>query len=646
MAKVAVQESGKLGKSEVVICQIPFGTPAEGEVLAKIKDLGFTSVQIYTQWRLFEGAGRDRWDWSGFDRQVEQIQKAGLKYVPFLLMGPYYAAPDWWLTSKEHMGLRCLEHDKDCPIESVWNKAFYREIGRVAQAMSDHYLPWGVLESVQPGICGDYGEAIFPVLGNWPGTYHTHRGYWCGGADAKLSYRDYLEKQYQNVTALNRQWRTNFSSFAEIEPRMPHRCVSRSEVFDQMSWYRASMTNYCDIWMAACRKAFPHLPIYLCTGGADDETASGANFGQQAKVAAKYDGGIRLTNEGNTFAYNFPLTSHTHAACEFYGAYLGLEPVGPLTPEGVRARVFGSAAFGNRQLFHYYGNVFDPNTNQPKPAARALADNVDLIGQQTSEHGIAMFWPIDQATLNGCVTLQYTLTSEQTPALLHIRRQYPVGAISEELILDGILSRYRCLVMMGVSSTRAAVLERIARWVKEEGGTLLTTARTRDIELEPVAVFDELLGIGPESEDAWGHNFQELKLPEGFPAMSQLKGFHAERGWWHLAAETELLSTARGGVGSSGVEGLTWNHPVSALFRRRYPSGGQAIYYGGRICFKSEPQALFADPEVIAQLLNDVCGQSGVRPLGTQEGELVRARIGGKLLVLRPDKIDIQDDKG
>ena len=41
-----------------------------------------------------------------------------------------------------------------------------------------------VLEAVMPGICGDYGESIMPVWGNWPGDYHTHLGYWCGGEDA------------------------------------------------------------------------------------------------------------------------------------------------------------------------------------------------------------------------------------------------------------------------------------------------------------------------------------------------------------------------------------------------------------------------------------------------------------------------------
>lgn len=627
--------------SEIVMNGIPFGTPREADALRRARDLGITAIQIYTLWRTFEGAGRGRHDWSVLDREVEAIRNAGLKYVPFLLMGPYYAAPDWWLASPDHAGLRCLEHGKECPIESIWNPAFNREVARVTQDFADHFLPWKVIESVQPGINGDYGEAIFPALGNWPGTYHTHRGHWCGGEDAKASFRVWLRSRYGNIETLNRRWRTAHAAFGEIHPQRPHRCPSRTAVFDQIEWYRHSMTAYSDVWMEACRKAFPDIPIYLCTGGADDETTTGANFAQQAKIAAKHGGGIRLTNEGNTFAYNYPLTSHTHAACELYGAYLGLEPVGPLTQEGVCARMFGSAAMGNRQIFHYYSNLFDTKTDEAKPSGEMARRYAPLIREQPAEKGIAMFWPIDQATLEGCITQQPGLAGAVSSALLHVRRRYPVDAVSEEMILDGALPRYRCLIMIGVTCTRASVLERIADWVENDGGILVATARVRDIEFEPVPVFEAMQGFTPESEEAWGHHRESLSLPPEFRRLGELPSFHAEKGWLGLAPEVEKFGTGNPGVGGSGVEGLTKIHPVSAFFCRRSRSGGRAYFYGGGLCFKADPQALFEDPEIIARILDDVCAQTGVKDLGTQEGELARVRIGGQLLILKERSIEM-----
>ena len=205
-------------KHEIVVCGVPFETEHEVEALKKLKDIGVTSVQIYTFWNRFEPEEQGRFDWSHYDREVELIAQAGLKYVPFILMGPRYGAPDWWLASPDHVGLVCLEHNKVNPIESIWSPRFRVEIRRVLKAFAAHYGPMNVLESVQPGICGDYGESIMPVHGNWPGAYHTHVGYWCGGDDARESYIAWLADRYGDVGTLNAAWRSCYGSLAEVEP--------------------------------------------------------------------------------------------------------------------------------------------------------------------------------------------------------------------------------------------------------------------------------------------------------------------------------------------------------------------------------------------------------------------------------------------
>lgn len=71
---------------EIVVCGVPFGQPIAEEALRQVKDLGFTSVQIYTFWKEFEPE-QDHFDWSVYDPQVELIGRAGLKYVPFFADG-------------------------------------------------------------------------------------------------------------------------------------------------------------------------------------------------------------------------------------------------------------------------------------------------------------------------------------------------------------------------------------------------------------------------------------------------------------------------------------------------------------------------------------------------------------------------------
>ena len=60
------------------------------------------------------------------------------------------------------------------------------------------------------------------------------------------------------------------------------------------------------------------------------------------------------------------------------------------------------------------------------------------------------------------------------------------------------------------------------------------------------------------------------------------------------------------------------------------------------ILFERDAQACFADPGVSSALLDDVCAASGVRALGTQPDELARARVGGRLLVLHEDRIEVR----
>ncbi len=616
-------------KTELVVCGIPFDTPDETDSLRRVRELGFTSVQIYTFWRDLEPAGRGGFEWGALDRQVRLIAEAGLKFVPFLLMGPKYAAPEWWLADSRHVGLRCLEHGKDSPVESVWNPAFRLEISRVLAAFADHYLPWNVLESLQPGICGDYGEAIFPVLGNWPGDYHTHRGFWCGGDDATEAFRKHLKEKYRAIEMLNQVWRSRYADFEEIVPFLKHKSPSRTAYFDLISWYQESMTGYAEFWMAECRRIFPEIPAYLCTGGADDDTAIGALYAAQAKAAARHGGGIRLTNEVNKFYENFRLTAHTHAACSFYGAYLGLEPVGPITEQGVRARMFGSAAYGNRQIFHYYKNVFG-NDNHPLPAAGAVRECVPFLQEQEVERGIGFFWPVDQALLEG------SMPADAQSALIHIRRQYPVSPISEEMILDGALDGYSCLVMIGAASSRVAVLHKIAGWVRERGGRLLAVGLCRDLELGRVPEFEAIFGIEPASEDAWGHTGVEIQAVTGFPRLSQIPRFHCEHGWLGLGKGTEKIALA----GERPGQSETRIHAVSPLFRKTYDNGGQAVFYCGPVNFHVDDQACFSDPGVILALLDDLCAMGGVQTLATKDNEIARSRVGERTLILHADRLD------
>ena len=624
-----------MNKPEIVCCGVPFGTDGEVQALKNLKDCGFTSVQIYVFWDRIEPEKCGEFDWSYYDRMVKLIQDAGLKWVPFLIFGPRRGLPKWWLDDSRHCGMKCLEHEVEGGVESIWNPHWSAEVTRLLEAFAQHYLPWNVIESVQPGISGDYGEAIFPAIGNWPGMYHTHYGYWCMDKHAVASFRNTMEDKYKIVDALNRAWRVNYNSFDEVVPFKRHKTPSRTATFDMMMWYKNSMTQYDEFWMKECQRVFKGLPVYMCTGGAE-EAYLGADFAEQARASAKYGGGIRLTNEGNVFQENYADTVHCETACKFYGAYIGLEPVGGMIPRGVTARIFGSAAYGNRQIFHYYGNLFDGNENG---GAERVKKYLDLIGERETKENVAVFLPLDMAWVDG------TKVPENIKlALNYVRNQYETGVISETMIEDGILDNIKVLIMLGAQYTRKNVLVKIAEWIKN-GGVLITDERCTDIEGDYVPEFDKALGFTENSIYCGGITEVIPDLQPWNRDFCANDVCHTKVSWSGLADDVTYLLKTVPREGEDGENARVRVPLLTCAFEHKYGKG-RAVYYCGRLVLKPKPDSMYRETHAYEHILSDLLREfAGVKALGTKPDEIARARVNGKMMILKTDDISFEDDK-
>lgn len=624
-------EVNVMAEHEIVVCGVPFGTDGEIEALENLKNAGVTSVQIYVHWRLVEGEERGNFDWSYYDRQVKLIQEAGLKWVPFLILGPAYGIPDWWKKESGHCGMVCLEHGVAGEIESIWNPLWRKEVTRFLEEFARHYVPWNVIESIQPGISGDYGEAIYPAIGSHPGVYHTHYGYWCMDKYAIASFRETLKNKYGDISALNTAWRSMYSDFEDIVPFMRHKAPSRTAQFDFMMWYKNSMTDYDEFWMRECRRIFEKIPVYMCTGGAE-EPYLGADFAEQARASAAHGGGIRLTNEGNLFYENYDDTVHCVTACKYYGAYMGLEPVGPMRDYGVTARTFGSAAYGNRQIFHYYGNLFDGSANG---GAERMSKYLELIKERETSENVAVFLPLDMVWVDGS-----KVPANIKQALNFVRKQYETAVISETLIEDGILENLKVLIMLGAKYTRKSVLEKIALWVKN-GGTLITDERCTDIEGDFVSEFDTMLGFTAESIYYGGITTFEPTLTEWSGEFNINDRCCNKIAWGHLAEDAEPMLSMKPHADFSPD-----NHAdlLSCAFCHKYGKG-RAVYYCGPLNLIPEADPMFGEYHIYEHILSDLLSEfAGIKALGTADDEIARARVNGKIMVLRHDDISFTED--
>jgi formylglycine-generating enzyme required for sulfatase activity len=451
----------------------------------RIKNLGFTSVEQYVTWETIENAAEGNWDFTVWDAQVAMLKDAGLKWVPFLIAGPAYSLPDWFRETRDFQGLQCLEHGLESGIQSLWDENFHGYIDRFLGAFSDHYRDDPVIEAALLGISGDFGESIFPVWhGNWPtqiaGLYHSHAGYWCGDRFARRDFAAAMEKKYATIGLLNAAWGTEHPGFAAVG--MPQVKVDAMEGFrvdeftsagkpelgsieerrhwlDFIDWYRSSMTSYAEFWMGCARKHFPHKPIYLCTGG-DAAPFHGSEFAAQAKMAARYGGGIRITNEASHFATNFSVTNWVSSAGNFYGSYSSFEPAGKVNGKGVLCRIYNATAAGARGLHFYEANIIGDAVKE-----RIFRDNLKHLGQAKAVKEIGVLFPDVSLVLENICSLDFLKGFE-------LFRDYSDFVFLDDTsIRDGILDTVRVAVICCGEIQWQATVDALQSWV-ERGGIL------------------------------------------------------------------------------------------------------------------------------------------------------------------------------
>ncbi|MGE5549875.1 MAG: beta-galactosidase [Bacteroidota bacterium] len=476
---------------EITFCGVPENDADQlRQYLGRLKELGATSVQTYIYWNKVESAP-GVFDWSHYDRIVDLFGAYGLKWVPFLIAGPWYVTPEWVRQEPETIFCRCLEHDRDSKIVSIHSPNMPGHVRRLLKACADRYLDRGVLESVLLGITGDYGEAIYSVLGNWPGKYHGHLGYWCGEEPARAAFRRYLENIYGGIDRLNRCWGTNFGALAEIQPTPRDASPSARAWLDQVAWYRREMTDYARIWLETAKDCFPEVEIYLCTGG-DGTPQHGADFSVQCKLAAACGAGIRITNEGSDYSTNFLITRLVAAASKHYGCFFGYEPASFVDYRGVAARIFNAAASGARQLFEYAGNLLDGGRPRPEPWTQFLRHR-HLLQDNIPEIEVAVLMPLEDFALREVGTTGYFRSFAKK-----LRGFVDYDLIDAGMIEDGALQSYRFLFVVGAEHLARETVGILRAWV-EQGGVLITNAFVTDWDGSGQA-WRELLGFTPDTD--------------------------------------------------------------------------------------------------------------------------------------------------
>lgn len=493
----------------------------EDEAFDYAKRVGLTSLQSYVYWAEIEKEP-GKIDFSSYDVLVEKLIKHNLKWVPFLILGPYYATPKWFQESGESVYAKCLEHGKESKVQSIWNPHLPKYVDRFLQLVAEHYRDSGVLESIELGISGNWGESLYPSLGGFYPDFHTHPGWWCGDDYATSSFRQFAIERHKSLPALNAACGTQFGSSEEVSfppikqpwlnlayrvfgiaPRwakpwlsmawekglaglLNRLCSLRCKAdpggqqrwLDFVSWYLGSMTDWVEFWIKTARKHFPNTEIYLVTGG-DGKPKLGADFSAQAKVAAKYNAGIRITNQTDDYAHSFSLTRLVSSAARFYGTYFTTEEGGINLPQGVTMRLFDAATSGAKGFYckSIIGTGTDICTGRTSPLGKPTQGALNLA---QNIHHLRLSQPIiDVAVLfpNTSIALDPSALISVYSQCSQLRDMVDFDLVDENMVIDGALKKYRFLVALDGNQLRRQTIMEVENWVKE-GGILIATRDT------------------------------------------------------------------------------------------------------------------------------------------------------------------------
>lgn len=500
----------------------------ENTAFENAKKAGLTSVQSYVLWAEIEKEP-GKFDFSSYDVLVEKLSQHGLKWVPFLILGPYYATPKWFQESNESVYARCVEHSKDSKIQSLWNPHLPKYVDRFISIFAGHYNDINIFESILLGISGNWGEAIYPSTGCFYGGFHTHPGWWCGDVYATLRFRQWAMEKYESLDLLNANWNTNFRKVEEIifptikqplkqkisypifnvipywmKPRLrpiwrvtkfawnngvaPYinrfrLLLSRSKDMvthqdrqrwlDFVEWYQTSMTKWAEFWLKTARKYFPEEEIYLVTGGYG-EPASGADFSVQTKIASKYNAGIRITNQNDSYSESFAFTRLVSSASRFYGTHFTTEEAGINQPYGVTMRIFDAVTSGAKGA--YFKSIIGMGSDFCTGRSFSIGELTQgAINLNNNLQHFVLIQPIVEVVFlfpNSSIIITPTTLNTIYSKLPILRDLIDFDLIDENMIANGALWKYRFLIISDGNWLRAQTLAEIRNWVRN-GGILI-----------------------------------------------------------------------------------------------------------------------------------------------------------------------------
>ncbi len=323
----------------------------DSPLVDRLKEFGINIVETRCVWYMLEKE-RGILDFSRLERDIRKIQQNGFK-VGLL---PWFNFPPAW--NKEITFARCLEHDTDSSIASLWDPRLLEAYDRLYGALAKKFGK--DIDFLYFAIYGDYGEQIFPAGVNHYrfSSPHGHIGYWCGDALARQDYHQHVIETYNSLADANEAWGTNYHALDNDILCLPGQ-MTLAQRIDFMHWYTGSMITFTEKTCKIIRKHFPNVEGSLPIGCVAEELELGNIKSEAARIAAENGLLARWTGWAHLgdYARSNVLCRRVASAATFYGTRFGVEAALLLERDNAWNAIYEAVSNNAVQVHNDPGNI-------------------------------------------------------------------------------------------------------------------------------------------------------------------------------------------------------------------------------------------------------------------------------------------------
>ncbi|MDR9405211.1 MAG: family 14 glycosylhydrolase [Halothece sp. Uz-M2-17] len=229
--------------------------------LAIAQKMGIDAIVTDIWWGKVEKEGDQQFNWSYYDRLLQEIETAHLHWIPILSFHQCggnvgdncdIPIPAWIWTHFPDIAPQTLQYvsekgNASSEVVSLWSDQWvmseYQEF--MVAFLQRYGKRADIIDEIQISL-GSAGELRYPAYNAHDDYEYPHRGYFQAYSQlAQVSFRNSVRDRYGNLSTINRKWHTNLTSYTQIRPPQQAEAFVQQQDYvktqygrDFIDWYR------------------------------------------------------------------------------------------------------------------------------------------------------------------------------------------------------------------------------------------------------------------------------------------------------------------------------------------------------------------------------------------------------------------------